>query len=132
MSTGRSRLLLGLLLVLVGGCSQGDAERLSRVARVAGQKIESSTGTSRDRFIAGIHTMQNDLDGLNLETRVSARLHWDRTLSEAEVEVHAEGSEVKLSGKLRDAEQRRRAVELANSTVGVEKVVDELTAPEKE
>ena len=40
--------------------------------------------------------------------------------------------EVELKGKVNDLMQRRRAVELTDSTAGVEKVVDQLELPERE
>jgi osmotically-inducible protein OsmY len=68
------------------------------------------------------------LDGLTdaagLDLRVSARLRWDKTLSEAPIDVQTNGAVVELRGKVRDLTQRRRAVELAGTTAGVEKVND--------
>ena len=46
-----------------------------------------------------------------------------------EFAVTADGSEVTLRGVVPDGGIRRRAVELAENTSGVEKVVDELAVP---
>ena len=63
---------------------------------------------------------------LVLENRVKTRLHWDRALAEASIEVHATDKAVELKGTLSSQEQVRRAVELAESTVGVDRVVNSL------
>ena len=44
-------------------------------------------------------------------------------------EVSADGATVKLRGVVPNTAARRRAVELAGSTIGVEAVVDELAVP---
>ena len=65
-----------------------------------------------------------------LEDRVKARLQSDKQLDGVTFGVSADGGVVKLSGVVPDAKARRWAVELAESTTGVEKVVDELAVLE--
>jgi osmotically-inducible protein OsmY len=50
-------------------------------------------------------------------------------LTATPIEVCVEGGTVELRGEVADLEQRRRAVELARSTLGVEQVIDSLTVP---
>jgi osmotically-inducible protein OsmY len=61
-----------------------------------------------------------------VESRVGARLGWDKNLEGLAIQVEADGATVKLHGKVPDPAKRRRAVELATSTSGVEKVTDEM------
>jgi osmotically-inducible protein OsmY len=59
---------------------------------------------------------------------VLTRLRWDKGLAGTAVQVDTPGTGVvRLQGIVADDQQRRRAVDLAESTQGVEKVVDELT-----
>jgi osmotically-inducible protein OsmY len=59
---------------------------------------------------------------------VLTRLRWDKGLAGTAVQVDTPGTGVvRLQGTVADDQQRRRAVDLAESTQGVEKVVDELT-----
>jgi osmotically-inducible protein OsmY len=55
-----------------------------------------------------------------------SRLRLDKGLADAEIDIEAKGSVVTIRGSLVDAALRQRAVELAQGTVGVEQVVDEL------
>lgn len=61
--------------------------------------------------------------------RVVARMLWDQSLCEVEIQVQlVDRGTVRLMGNV-TADQKRRAVEIAQTTQGVEKVVDELTVP---
>jgi osmotically-inducible protein OsmY len=114
--------------VLAAGCNRQDADCL----RDIGHKLAADlVGDIQDSVHTGV---QGVCDHLSLETRVSARLRWDRNLAGAAIEVKAQGADIELKGTLADPNQRRRAVELAESTTGVDKVVDslELPSPTKE
>ena len=62
-----------------------------------------------------------------LEGRVLTRLRWDKQLRDAAIEVHADEGVVELRGNVADEKQKQWAVQLAESTVGVERVTDNLT-----
>jgi hypothetical protein len=122
-------LLLGVLTALVSGCTQQDTERLGRVGRRLAAKTETLTGTCKDGLASSWQGCGSSGDESGLKHRVQERLKWDSHLQGAEIEVNASGSTVGLKGNVRDLTQRRRAVELAETTVGVEKVNDELHMP---
>ena len=63
---------------------------------------------------------------MTLDTRVAARLRWDKALVNHKIEVTAADGVVELKGKVGDLIQRRRAVEIAQSTAGVNEVRDSL------
>jgi osmotically-inducible protein OsmY len=70
---------------------------------------------------------------MTVEARVYARLYWDKSLANAllKIEVKDEGVIV-LKGSVPSPEAKHRAVELAQSTVGVNQAIDELAvAPSK-
>jgi hypothetical protein len=64
-----------------------------------------------------------------LEGRVAARLHWEKSLSGAQIQVLVKGEAVELRGTVASQEQKQRAVQLAETTAGVERVSDLLTVP---
>jgi osmotically-inducible protein OsmY len=70
---------------------------------------------------------------MTVQGRVYARLYWDKSLAEAPFQVETkDGGVVVLKGSVPSAEAKHRAVELAQSTVGVNDTVDELgVAPNK-
>jgi hypothetical protein len=124
---------LGLLLALMTltiGCHGDDTERLARVGRKVAAKAESLAGDSDGKLSRSWEAMRQGLQEAPLDARVAARLRWDKDLADVHIQVSATGSTVELRGTVRDLAQRRRAVELAQSTLGVEKVSDELQVPE--
>ena len=126
---GWSWLLLGLA-VLGSGCSKGDTERLARVGRKILAKAASLSEDTNDRLHTGWQSFRGNLGETGLDARVATRLRWDKSLAEAPIEVVAlSDNAVELKGPVADLEQRRRAVALAESTLGVERVVDSLEMP---
>jgi osmotically-inducible protein OsmY len=58
-----------------------------------------------------------------------ARLSTDKLLAKQPIQVQVHGGEVLLMGTVENVDQRRRAVQLAEGTLGVAKVVDRLEGP---
>ncbi len=112
---------IGLLLAAIG-CGTNDRDHLARAAVRAKVKLEGMTGGTQHGWATGWQAM-------TLDARVSARLRWDKTLAEEKIQVSASGGVVALTGMVRDLARRRRAVELAESTIGTEKVEDSLEVP---
>ncbi len=102
-----------------GGCSKSDTEVLGEI----GRKIVERTHLASENTEPTWTKMPNQL---LTEVRVRERLHWDKMLADAVIEVKADDKTVELKGTLATPEQIRRAGELAESTVGVEKVVNSL------
>jgi osmotically-inducible protein OsmY len=111
--------------LLVCGCSNEDADQLARVGKITAAKVESLTG-GNDKFLTGWQAVRGDLSDLGLDARVATRLRWDKNLADAHIEVRVKDGQVELTGTVADLAQRRRAVELAESTAGAGKVVDAL------
>jgi osmotically-inducible protein OsmY len=129
----RRRWALLLMSVAIGGsgCNSEDADRLARVVGAAAAKVEALSLDANGR-LTGWPSFPANLDELPLEARVSARLRWDQTLAGAQIQVRASPEGVELKGTVRDLDQRRRAVDLAQSTVGTERVNDLLEVPAQE
>lgn len=125
----RLPLLLAACLSLAG-CKARDGDLLMEAARRLGDKFAACGGatpceiTARFRAAAG---------GASLGARVENRIRWDRYLKDSDIEVHLTGTGVvTLRGEAPDRALKQRAVELARTTVGVERVVDELGLPEED
>ncbi len=125
----RARLAALALLLLAAGCDGQDADHLARVSRKALARAGYLSGHTDDRPPSGWQAVQASLDEVTIDARVSARLRWDKNLAGVTIQTRAAGTVVELYGNVRDLNQRRRAVELAESTTGVEKVVDQLQTP---
>ena len=105
------------------------------------EKDSDSIGDKIDRGVKKVEAklretwadIQRATRRMTVEARVYARLYWDKSLADAllKIEVKDEGVIV-LKGSVPTAEAKHRALELAQSTVGVNQAIDELAvAPSK-
>jgi osmotically-inducible protein OsmY len=123
-------LLLGLVMG-TWGCSQ-DADGLTRVCQKTASKFDGVTENLRGKLQDGWGAVRGSLPESGLDSRVALRLHWDQELEGANITVAPAGAGVvRLTGEVATLAQRRRAVALAQSTAGVEKVLDELHVGEE-
>jgi len=108
-----------------------DFDILVRVGRKTAEKVQG--GLPDARKVAGPLAVFRAGDALPVEERVRVRIHTDKQMAGADVAVTptATTGEVRLRGVVQTNNQKRRAVELAEGTAGVEKVVEELAVPEK-
>jgi osmotically-inducible protein OsmY len=117
-------LVMGTALVAVGQKQDSDSigDKIDRGVRDVESKLRESWGDIK----RGTHRM-------TVQGRVYARLYWDKALADGNLKIEAkDGGVVVLKGTVSNRDARRRAVELAQSTVGVNDTVDELTlAPAK-
>jgi BON domain len=109
--------------VAAAGCERQDAERLTRVGWKVADKLQ---GLVPDKTPWG--ASWSGMSDISLEGRVRARFEADKYLAPLNIEVIATDHGVRLRGRVTDEVLKRRAVELAESTVGVEKVADELSS----
>lgn len=125
----RGKLVLGMMLAaMVCGCSE-DADRLGRVCTKVADKFEGVTEGMRGKLRSGAGKVGSSAVEPILESRVALRLRWDKDMEGAEVEVNPVGpGVVELRGSVADLRQRRRAIELAATTTGVENVIDKLAS----
>ena len=105
------------LLVLLAGCVKQDAEILARVGRKFADKAQAATADLREKIPFRSNNAPSDL--------VRQRIDSDKSLQSAKIQVVAAGTDVELQGTV-NADEKRRAVELAESTRGINKVVDSL------
>lgn len=118
----KTRAKIAVLLLLLAGCNRQDTEALQRISRKVVARSEPITSAAR---------WQGASPEAGLEARVAARLRWDKQLADLTFEVKAAGPIVEIKGKVRNLEERRRAVMLAESTTGVENVRDALVESER-
>jgi hypothetical protein len=124
--TLRRSALAVLAALFLAGCDGQDADRLARVGRKTNEKFHALTGGSQEKLSTGWLAVRANWDDVTLDTRVAARLRWDKALVNNKIEVTASDGVVELKGKVGDLIQRRRAVEIAQSTAGVNEVRDSL------
>jgi osmotically-inducible protein OsmY len=118
-----SRFLVVCLLLVAAGCKARDGDVLRKIARKTGEKLEGATGSVGQ--MAG--SVPVPAVGSDVTARVQARLRWDRYLADSRIDVRGRGKGViVLKGQVSEASVKQRALDLARSTVGVERVSDEV------
>ena len=126
-----SRNLLGAVCVVVFCTAltvgqQKDSDSL-------GDKVNRGLERAERKLRETWGDIQKATHRMTVQGRVYARLYWDKSLADAPFQVETkDGGVVVLKGSVPSAEAKHRAVELAQSTVGVNDTVDELgIAPNK-
>ncbi len=122
--------LLGLVLAgaiagsaLAQGVVEKAGEKIDDVGRTIKQGAVSVGDVVRKRFDG----VRGEVQRMGVHNRVFSRLHWDKALNTARIEVHMlRDNEVLLRGYVPDEAAHEHAVALARDTVGVTGVVDEL------
>lgn len=118
-----NRLLPCLLAFLfLSGCDDRETQQISKVGNRALHKAEALATEAGEKL--GLPN--------SVTQRVQQRLQWDKHLEGAAIEVKGEHGKIILTGTLKSDEQRQRAVTLAEATVGVKDVTDQMTLPKAE
>src|SRR6516162_8281766 len=93
----------------------------------ATQSIKRGAHSAADAVKEQYHRARESVHGLGEHGRVYARLHWDKHLQGARIEIAVKGSVATLTGTVPDAKAKAKALELTQDTVGITDVVDHLT-----
>lgn len=123
------KFLIGTLFVAtVGGAFAGgklsDLDKLTRVGHTVADKLKDAMPeTAR---VAGPIVAIKTGEWMSVDERVRVRLRTEKSLEGANILVIADGNTVRLRGEVAGAHQTVRAIELAQSTTGVDKVVSEI------
>ena len=118
-------LLVGSLSVVA---QQGTVERIGESLDNLGRNVKKGAQTVASDIKAQFSKTRESVHSWGVESRVYGRLHWDQALTESALETHVDRSGVAtLSGVVPDAAARAKAVLLARETVGVTKVIDQLS-----
>lgn len=128
-------LVIGLAAIFI--VARGRAQQTQPAGNTAGQKVDNALGdisrglnevgsavrSEWDRARQGVQNM-------GTQARVYSRLHWDKALNSSDVTVNVPTpGTVLLSGNVPNTEAKSKAVKLAQETVGVSQVNDQLTVP---
>lgn len=126
------KLLLGV--GVAGGClaagKRSDADVLARVGATTAATVRAAVPPAS--VLAGPFAGLKPGNALPVEERVRVRIDADKEMGGATVAVlpGAAAGEVKLRGVVPTMAQRQRAGTLAEGTVGVDKVANEIAVPE--
>src|ERR1700747_1300472 len=102
----RASWLILATLTCMPGCSGDDTERVGYVGRKVVEKVETATGNADGKLLGGLTVMHGTAEQLDVAGRVSARLHWDKALTNLKIEVSASGAALELKGTVREQTQK--------------------------
>jgi osmotically-inducible protein OsmY len=97
------------------------------VGEQLGRKIDRGLTDLANDLREGWNQAKRSLDQLGLQGRVYARLHWDKDLSSAPLDLDVKETDiVVLKGSVSSAAAKAKAEQLARDTLGVRDVINEL------
>jgi osmotically-inducible protein OsmY len=119
----RFTLILCAVLVTSLACTaqgQGAGEKL-------GEKIDRGVERLGSELRQGWAEIRRAADRMGVQARVYARLHWDKMVQPATIDIEVEDTGVVvLKGNVSTMAAKDKARQLAQDTVGVTEVVDHL------
>ena len=93
-----------------------------------GEKIDRGLSQIGAELSQAWADVRKSVEKMGVQGRVYGRLHWDKALEGAKLEISVRDTQVVvLSGNVASAAAKQKAEELARDTVGVGSVVNELS-----
>jgi len=115
--------------IFCAGCSRHDTEALGSIGRKIAAHTKRNTGDISPKLsMAWIAAKKEP----TLQEKIQDRLRWENTLTDVTFEVTVKEKEVELKGAVKTAQQRLRAIELAETVSGVTKVTATITVQEND
>jgi len=102
-------------------------ERVGQVVDDAVQSIKRGARTTRESLKEEFQKARTSVHDMGVHSRIYSRLHWDKDLADAPIEVDFHEGIATLKGSVKSLPAKLKAVTLARDTVGVERVDDHLT-----
>ena len=141
MKTYGQAALVSVFFLTIAGCEKEDPEHLANVAHKVATRAEPLVDRVDAQWIQRFRAVpesapvpppvavpQVEADAV---ARVTARLRYEKTLANTSIQVVASESGIELKGKVQNAAQKKRAVQLAESTTGVDRVTESLEVDDK-
>jgi hyperosmotically inducible periplasmic protein len=105
---------------------QGTGQRAGSKLDEAGRSIKQGLRDAGDAIRNQFAKARDAVHGMGVESRVYGRLHWDKALNTSVIELEFSNGVVTLRGSVPSLKAKIKAVDLAQDTVGVVKVIDQL------
>jgi hypothetical protein len=104
------------------------SEKIKSKVDSAVESLKKGAASAEDAVRAQWTRARAAVTRMGIEARVYARIHWDKSLTDATIDLSApKPGSIVLSGTVADEKAHARAAELTRETVGVTDVTDHLT-----
>jgi osmotically-inducible protein OsmY len=128
----RRIVIASMLLVGLCGTAAVAQQPQKTPGETVGEKIERGVSRVKRELSATWAQVRKSVEGLSVQGRVYGRLHWDKDLADATLDIDVRDTNViVLKGSVNSAGAKSKAVQLAQDTLGVKEVVDELAVAGK-
>jgi hyperosmotically inducible protein len=94
------------------------------IARERGAQVGEKVG---EKVAVGAEKVKDAAESGALTSKIKAKMILDDHIQARRIDISSEGSTVTLSGVVRSADERDRAVAIARDTAGITHVIDRLT-----
>jgi osmotically-inducible protein OsmY len=105
------------------GPGKNAGQKLDEAGRSIKKGLEDVGDTIRNQFMKARQSVHD----MGVISRVYGRLHWDKTLTSCNLNLDVKNGVVTLRGSVPSSKAKLKAVDLAADTVGIDKVIDELS-----
>ena len=116
------------------GVATKAAEKLDEFGRAikrgilnAEDSVREGLNKTGETVREGFARTRDTVQSMGIPSRVYGRLHWDKEFYNIPLFVKAEGGTVTVRGTLPDDAAKAKAIELIKDTVGVTRVIDQLS-----
>jgi osmotically-inducible protein OsmY len=116
------------------GVATKAAEKIDEVGRAikrgflnAEESVREGLNKTGETVREGFTKTRETVQSMGIPSRVYGRLHWDKEFHGTSLFVKAEGGTVTVRGILADEAAKAKAIDLIKDTVGVTRVIDQLT-----
>ena len=113
-------------------CPIASAQQPQGTAEKIGEKIDRGISQIGAELSQAWAEVRKSVDKMGVQGRVYGRLHWDKALENANLDIDVrDGQVVVLKGAVNSAAAKQKAEQLTGDTIGVTSVINELaiTAP---
>jgi osmotically-inducible protein OsmY len=122
-------------IVVALGCAvraqEGSGKKIGEKIDEAIQDVKKGVKDLSKEIQETFERTRASVDRMGIQARVYGRIHWDKALTDQSIEVKVEKNGVcTLSGAVKDTITRAKAGALANDTVGVAQVQNQLSIQE--
>jgi osmotically-inducible protein OsmY len=114
-------------LTLDNDAGRSAADQLEGAAKTTGEKTKSAAESVGEKAKAGAAKTGEAITDAWITTKVHSRFTGENALKGSDIDVDTKDHVVTLKGTVASAAGRARAVDIARTTDGVTKVVDQLT-----
>ena len=107
--------------------AQGTGKKIGAKLDEVGRDLKGGLKSAGNEIKEQFSSVKTSVENMGVESRVYSRIHWDKALADATIELTAsQDGVITLDGSVATSQAKSHAAKLAQETLGVTKVVDRL------